>query len=74
MKASIIRQGWDEIRHLFVDDGSLAAFAIVLILLVAGAIRLLDMPPLWGGAVLIVGLAAILLESLQRASKAGKKR
>ena len=32
------------------------------------------MPPLWGGAVLIVGLAAILVESLQRASKSGKKR
>jgi len=74
MKANIVRQGWDEVRHLFVDDGSLAAFAVVLILLVAGAIELLGMPPLWGGAVLIVGLAAILVESLQRASKSGKKR
>jgi hypothetical protein len=73
MKANIVRQGWDEVRHLFIDDGSLAAFAIVLILLVAGAIELLDMPPLWGGGLLVVGLAAILVESLQRASKAGNK-
>jgi hypothetical protein len=73
MKASIVRQGWEDIRHLFVDDGSLAAFAIVLILLVAGAIKLLGVPPLWGGLFLIVGLAGILVESLQRAGTAGHK-
>jgi hypothetical protein len=73
MKANIVRQSRDQIRHLFVDDGSLAAFAIVLILFVAGAIKLLGMPPLWGGAILIVGLAAILAESLQRASTFGHK-
>jgi hypothetical protein len=73
MKANIVRQGWDEIRHLFVDDGSLAAFAIVLILLVAGAVKLIGMPPLWGGAILVVGLAAILVESLQRAGTSGHK-
>jgi hypothetical protein len=73
MKANIVRQGWEDIRHLFVDDGSLAAFAIVLILLVAGAIKLLGMPPLWGGLLLIVGLAGILVESLQRASTSGHK-
>jgi hypothetical protein len=73
MKANIVREGWDQIRHLFVDDGSLAAFVLVLILLVAGAIKLLGMPPLWGGAILVAGLAAILLESLQRAGGPGNK-
>jgi hypothetical protein len=73
MKANIVRQSRDQIRHLFVDDGSLAAFAIVLILLVAGAIKLIGMPPLWGGAILVAGLAAILLESLQRASTSDHK-
>ena len=73
MKANIVRQGWDQLRHLFVDDGSLAAFVLVLILLVAGAIELLGMPPLWGGGLLIAGLAAILVESLQRAGTAGHK-
>jgi ABC-type multidrug transport system permease subunit len=74
MKPGIVRQGWGEIQHLFVDDGNLAAFVVVLIALVAGAVKLLQVPPLWGGAVLVVGLAGILLESLQRASRTGKKR
>lgn len=73
MRANIVREGWEQVRHLFVDDGSLAAFAIALILLVAGGIALLGMPPLWGGAILVIGLAAILVESLQRASTAGHK-
>lgn len=73
MRADLM-QAIQEVRHLFVDDGSLAAFSIVLIAFVAGGIKLLGLPPLWGGGLLIAGLAAILLESLQRASKAGKKR
>lgn len=66
-----------EIGHLFVDDGSLASFAAVLILLVAGAVKIMDVPPLWGGLALLVGLVAILIESLTRAarlaSKSGKR-
>jgi hypothetical protein len=73
MKADVTR-ALQEVRHLFVDDGSLAAFAIVLIAFVGGGIKLLGLPPLWGGGLLVVGLAGILVESLQRASKAGKKR
>lgn len=73
MKADIARAA-QEVRHLFVDDGSLAAFALVLIVFVAGAVKLLALPPLWGGGLLVVGLAGILAESLQRARKAGKKR
>ena len=70
-----LARAWHELRGLFVDDGSLAAFSIVLIALVACGIKLIDMPPLWGGAILIVGCVAILAESLQRAAKSssGKK-
>jgi hypothetical protein len=73
MKTDLTR-AVQEVRHLFIDDGSLAAFAVVLILFVAGGVKLLGLPPLWGGGLLVAGLAGILVESLQRASKAGKKR
>jgi hypothetical protein len=73
VKANVTR-ALQEVRHLFVDDGSLAAFSIVLIAFVAGGIKLLGLPPLWGGGLLVAGLAGILFESLQRASKTGKKR
>jgi hypothetical protein len=73
-----LRTAFDELVHLFVDDGSLAAFAVVLIVLVAGAVKILGLAPLWGGLVLLAGMLAILAESLSRAAKlarsTGKKR
>jgi hypothetical protein len=69
-----LRRAWHELQHLFVDDGSLAAFSIVLIGLVACGIKLIDLPPLWGGAILVVGCAGILAESLQRAAKVPRKK
>jgi len=63
----------DEIAGLFVDDGSLAAFAVVLILIVAGAVKIMNVPPIWGGLALLVGCVAILVESLLRATRTGKK-
>jgi hypothetical protein len=62
-----------EIVQLFVDDGSLASFATVLILIVAGAVKIMDIPPLWGGLALLVGLVAILVESLSRAARLANK-
>jgi hypothetical protein len=55
-----------EIGHLFVEDGSLALFAAIWILLVAGAVKILDFDPLWGSVVLAIGIAAVLAESLSR--------
>ena len=63
----------DEIAGLFVDDGSLAAFSVVLILIVAGAVKIMNVPPVWGGLALLVGCIAILVESLLRATLTGKK-
>jgi len=65
-----LHQVWSELAGLLVDDGSLAAFAVVLIAVVAGAVKLMNVPPLWGGIALLVGVVAILFESLNRAAKA----
>ena len=68
-----LKTALDEIAGLFVDDGSLAAFAVVLILIVAGAVKIMNVPPIWGGLALLVGCVAILVESLLRATRTGKK-
>jgi hypothetical protein len=70
----ILRDFLAELGGLFVDDGSLALFAAVLIAVIAGAVKLAGVPPLWGAVALLVGLLGILLESLTRASKPGRKR
>lgn len=57
---------FSEIAHLFVEDGSLALFAAIWIVVVAGAVKLLDIDPLWGAVALAVGIAAVLAESLAR--------
>ena len=59
----------DEIIGLFVDDGMLALLCVVLIAVVTGAILLLGLPGLWGGALLLVGCIAILAWSVVRATK-----
>ena len=71
MKA--LRKALDEVLHLFVDDGSLAAFALVLVVLVGGAVKVMDVPPLYGALALLVGAVAILVESLNRAAKGARK-
>lgn len=70
----MLRAFLGELGHLFVDDGSLAMFAGLLILVVAGAVKLLDVPPLWAAVALALGLAGVLVESLARAARAGRKR
>ena len=71
---SRFRQALDELVHLFVDDGNLAAFSIVLILIVLGAVKLMNVPPLWGAIAVGLGVLAILTESLTRAAKGAKRR
>ena len=68
------RKAWDELKGLFVDDSGLAGFAVVLILIVAGGVKLMNVPPLWGGVALLAGVVAILVESLSRAARTEKKR
>ena len=58
-----------EIVGLFVDDGSLA-LAIVSVLVLAGASRLMlpDMPMLTG-SILLLGCLGVLAENVRRAAR-----
>ena len=62
-----------EFLGMFVDDGNLALLALVLVAAVAAAVKLLALPPLLGGALLLVGCLAILLQSVRRAARAIKR-
>jgi hypothetical protein len=57
-----------ELVALFVDDGSLAAGAVVWAILCGWGLPLLGIGPHAVGALLILGLAALLLENTLRAS------
>ncbi|MBZ9997007.1 hypothetical protein [Mesorhizobium sp. BH1-1-4] len=58
-----------EFLGMFVDDGSLALLALVLVGAVTAGVKLLALPPLLGGALLLVGCLAILLQSVRRAAR-----
>jgi hypothetical protein len=66
---SVIRLVFKELIGMFVDDGSLALLALILIALIAAAVKLLALPPLIGGVLLLAGCLAILLESTRRAAR-----
>ncbi|MBN9218673.1 MAG: hypothetical protein J0I79_12030 [Mesorhizobium sp.] len=65
---TVIRLIVKEFFGMFVDDGNLALLALVLVAAVAAAVKLLALPPLLGGALLLVGCLAILLQSVRRAA------
>ncbi|WP_192255328.1 hypothetical protein [Mesorhizobium silamurunense] len=69
----IIRLVLKELVGMFVDDGSLALLALLLIALVASAVKLLALPALAGGVLILVGCLAILLESTRRSARGGGK-
>jgi len=62
-----------EFLGMFVDDGNLALLVLVLVAAVAAAVKLLALPPLLGGVLLLVGCLAILLQSVRRAARAVKR-
>jgi hypothetical protein len=68
-----IRLVASEFFGMFVDDGNLALLALVLVAAVTAAVKLLALPPLLGGALLLVGCLAILLQSVRRAARAIKR-
>ncbi|RWA63299.1 hypothetical protein [Mesorhizobium sp.] len=69
----IIRLVLKELVGMFVDDGSLALLALILIALITAAVKLLALPPLAGGVLILAGCLAILLESTRRGAR-GKVR
>jgi hypothetical protein len=62
---SIIR----ELLGLFVDDGDFAAVIIAWLVSAWLIVQHLSIPPAWLGPILFIGLAAILVESVQRRSR-----
>lgn len=66
----MIRLVFNEVVGMFVDDGNLALLALILIALIAAAVKVLGLPPLVGGFLLLFGCLAILLESTRRAARA----
>ena len=64
-----LRLAFNELVGLFIDDGNLAVFALILIAAVAALVKLAGLPPLWGGALLLFGCLAILAESVLRATR-----
>ncbi|RAZ90018.1 hypothetical protein DPM33_14320 [Mesorhizobium hawassense] len=70
---TVIRLVLKELVGMFVDDGSLALLALGLIALITAAVKLIALPPLIGGLLLLVGCLAILLDSARRAAR-GKAR
>ncbi|UCI08231.1 hypothetical protein [Mesorhizobium sp. B1-1-8] len=69
----IVRAILKEVVGMFVDDGNLALLALVLIALVTAAVKLLALPPLVGGCLLLAGCLAILLQSTRRAARRGDR-
>jgi hypothetical protein len=65
---SVIRLVMKEFVGMFVDDGNLALLALVLIAAITAAVKLLALPPLAGGILLLVGCLAILQHSVRRAA------
>ncbi|AZO04192.1 MULTISPECIES: hypothetical protein [unclassified Mesorhizobium] len=65
----MIRLVFKEVVGMFVDDGNLALLALILIALVTAAVKVLGLPPLIGGFLLLAGCLAILLESTRRAAR-----
>lgn len=66
---NVIRLIAKEFLGMFVDDGSLALLALLLVAIIAAAVKVLALPPLLGGALLLVGCLAILVESVRRAAR-----
>jgi hypothetical protein len=66
---NILRTAINELVGMFIDDGSLALFVLILILAITGAVKLLALPPLLGGVLLLVGCLAILVQSVHRAAR-----
>ena len=66
---TMIRLVFKELVGMFVDDGSLALLALVLIALITAAVKLLALPPLAGGYLFLAGCLASLVGSTRRAAR-----
>lgn len=65
----LLRAIVDEVLGMFIDDGALAAFSVVLIAIAAAVALLLPIPALWAGLILLVGCVVLLAWSVLRAAR-----
>ena len=63
----LLRAILDEVLGMFIDDGALAAFSVVLIAIATAIALLLPIPALWAGLLLLIGCVALLAWSVLRA-------
>jgi hypothetical protein len=63
----ILAAVYEEVVGMFVDDGNLALFSVILVVVVALLAKLAPLPPVWAGPLLLVGCLGILIESVVRA-------
>ena len=68
---NLLRQIWDELVGMFIDDGALATQTAILVAVVALAVKFLGISALWASALLIPGCIVILGASVMRARKKG---
>ena len=66
---TVLRLIYEELVGMFIDDGNLALFSLLLIAVVAALVELLGLPALWGAAALLVGCIVILADSVRRAAR-----
>ncbi|MDB5528422.1 MAG: hypothetical protein JWR51_1525 [Devosia sp.] len=64
-----LRIAAEELIGMFIDDGSLALWSVVLIAIVTAAVLWLGFPGLWGGIALALGCIVILTASVLRAAR-----
>jgi len=63
----LLRAIVDEVLGMFIDDGALAAFSVVLIAIATAIALLLPIPALWSGLLLLIGCVVLLAWSVLRA-------
>jgi hypothetical protein len=66
---SVAREVWG----LFVDDGSFAVAILVWLAVVSLGTRTVASGAKWGGVALFAGLALVLIESVLRYARKGRK-
>lgn len=60
---------FNEAVGLFVDDGNLALYALLLVIAVGVLVKVFALPPLDGGLVLLIGCIGILADSVRRGAR-----
>jgi hypothetical protein len=66
---NVIRQIIKEFIGLFIDDGSLALFSLLLVAAAVALVKFTAAPPLVSGLLVFAGCLAILTESVHRAAR-----